>query len=445
MTEEKVQLGLEAVGGAAPSPLWAVAIVALAAGIVLAAGLASDVVKGDEVYYSMFAEAWYDAGLGNRPVYNPRYPSGEAGYYYVTEPLWPFVCSLVWHVTGVHAWSAQALQAGFYALLLAMVYRVGRDVLGPRGALAALLGAVSVPMFGAFSILLYMGVPVTALLMIAFVLLRKKQFLVAGAVMGLAYLMKRNAAFVAPACLAWMLWVPGTFWQRVRRLAVFGLAAGIVVFPDFLWRHEHIPSMYEPVSYVIQRFFKRFSQQVPAEAFVSRAGPSAAAEGVSGGGWWEHLGSCFVLQAGLSRINHVGSWARYGGAVVPILLGLYVARRAWRRGDVRGGRGWGGRRRVGLDLCRLLHGAVPLPVSVGHGGSVHDAGGRPRGGAGGTGAGAMVAQGMGAGAGGGAGVRSPGYDGVVRRGPADPYARPAGRFRVPADPHASGRPHPVSR
>ncbi|HUU35667.1 MAG TPA: glycosyltransferase family 39 protein, partial [Vicinamibacterales bacterium] len=259
---------------------WALAIILAATAIVFIAGATSDVVVGDEVYYTMFAEAWHDAGVCHRPVHHPLYASGEAGYYYTTEPLWPLVCSLVWHVTGVHAWSAQALQAGFYALLLAMIYLVGRDVLGPRGALAALLGAVSVPMFGAFSILLYMGVPVTALLMIAFVLLRKKQFLVAGAVMGLAYLLKRNAAFVAPACLAWMLWVPGTFWQRVRRLAVFGLAAGIVVFPDFLWRHEHIPSMYEPVSYVIQRFFKRFSQQVPAEAFVSRAGPSAAAEGV---------------------------------------------------------------------------------------------------------------------------------------------------------------------
>jgi len=85
--------------------------------------------------------------------------------------------------------------------------------------------------------------------------------------------------------------------------------------------------------YVIQRFFTRFSRQVPAEAFVSQAGPSAAAEGVSGGGWWEHLGSWFVLQAGLSRINHVGSWARYGGAVIPVLLGLYLVCRAWRRGD----------------------------------------------------------------------------------------------------------------
>ena len=292
---------------------WAAAIIFAAASIVFIAGVTSDVVKGDEAYYSMFAEAWYDAGLGNRPVYNPVYGSAESGYYYTTEPLWPLLCSLVWHMTGVHAWSAQLFQASLYALLLAMIYLLGRDLLGPRGALVALMGAVSVPMFGAFSILLYTDVPVAVLLILAVVLLRKEQFLAAGVMMGLAYLTKRNAVFLGPAFLAWILWTPGTFWERVRRLAVFGLAAGIVVFPDFLWRREHIPSVYEPVNllYVIQRFFTRFSQNVPAEAFVAGRG----------------------VERRLSRINHVGSWVQYGGAVILVLLGLYVVRRAWRRGD----------------------------------------------------------------------------------------------------------------
>ena len=310
---------------------WALAIILAATAIVFVAGATSDVVKGDEAYYSMFAEAWYDAGLANRPVYNPLYPSGEAGYYYTTEPLWPLVCSLVWHVTGVAPWSAQALQAGFYALLLAAVYGLGRDLLGPRGALAALLAAVSVPMFGAFSILLYTDVPVTVLLILAVVLLRKEQFLAAGVVMGLAYLTKRNAAFLAPACLAWMLWTPGTFWERVRRVGVFVLAAGAVTLPDFLWRQAHIPSAYEPVSIcqIIQRLVTRFSQRVPDEAFVAGVGGS----GGSAAGWWDRLGALFALRPGLSRINHVGSWVQYGGVVILVLLGLYVVRRAWRRGD----------------------------------------------------------------------------------------------------------------
>jgi hypothetical protein len=121
----------------------------------------------------------------------------------------------------------------------------------------------------------------------------------------------------------------------VRRLAVFGLAAGIVVFPDFLWRREHIPSAYEPVQmlYVIQRFFTRFSQRVPAEAFVAGVGGSGAPEAGSAAGWCDRLGALVALRPGLSRINHVGSWVQYGGAVILVLLGLYVVRRAWRRGD----------------------------------------------------------------------------------------------------------------
>ncbi len=333
MAPDEAPLGIENAREAQEargSVRWALAIILAATAIVFVAGAKSDVVKGDEVYYSMFAEAWHDAGLGNRPVYNPVYGSAESGYYYTTEPLWPLVCSLVWHMTGVHTWSAQLFQASLYALLLAAVYGLGRDLLGPRGALVALLAAVSVPMFGAFSILLYTDVPVAVLLMLAFVLLRKEQFLAAGVMMGLAYLTKRNAAFLVPAFGLWLLWMPGSNWARVRRVAVFVVAAGIVVFPDFLWRREHIPPVYEPVNllYVIQRFFTRFSQNVPAEAFVVQGGASTGAEG-----WWDRLGALVALRPGLSRINHVGSWVQYGGAVILVLLGLYVVRRAWRRGD----------------------------------------------------------------------------------------------------------------
>jgi 4-amino-4-deoxy-L-arabinose transferase-like glycosyltransferase len=334
MAPDEAPLGIENAREAQEargSVRWALAIILAATAIVFVAGATSDVVKGDEAYYYMFADAWFHQGVLHRPAYNPIYESAEAGYYFTTEPLWPFVCSLVWHVTGVHAWSAQAFQAGFYALLLAAVYGLGRDLLGPRGALAAMLAAVSVPMFGAFSILLYTDVPVTVLLILAVVLLRKEQFLAAGVVMGLAYLTKRNAAFLAPACLAWMLWTPGTFWERVRRVGVFVMAAGAVTLPDFLWRQVHIPSAYEPVSIcqIIQRLVTRFSQRVPDEAFVAGVGGS----GGSAAGWWDRLGALFALRPGLSRINHVGSWVQYGGVVILVLLGLYVVRRAWRRGD----------------------------------------------------------------------------------------------------------------
>jgi 4-amino-4-deoxy-L-arabinose transferase-like glycosyltransferase len=308
---------------------WAAAIIFAAASIVFIAGVTSDVVKGDEAYYSMFAEAWYDAGLGNRPVYNPLYPSGEAGYYYTTEPLWPLVCSLVWHVTGEAQWSAQVVQAGFYVLLLAAVYGLGRDLLGPRGALAALLAAVAVPMVGAFSVLLYTDVPSAALSACATLLLLRKRFWAAGAVMGLAYLTKRNTAFLVPALAIWAFWTEGPVWRRLGRVAAFVVPAVLVTLPDWFWRAAHLPAMYEPVSlpYILTRLRTFFAKQaLVAPGSGGDADAATVAERL-----WTWLGP----SAGLSRLNSPADLLQYVGVAVPVLVGLYLVRRAWNRADAK--------------------------------------------------------------------------------------------------------------
>jgi 4-amino-4-deoxy-L-arabinose transferase-like glycosyltransferase len=307
---------------------WAAAIIFAATSIVFVAGATSDVVKGDEAYYSMFAEAWYDVGLGNRPVYNPVYGSAESGYYYTTEPLWPLVCSLVWHVTGVHAWSAQLFQALLYALLLAAVYGLGRDLLGPREALAALLAVVSVPMAGAFSVLLYTDVPAAALVAAAALLVLRKRFLAAGVMMGLAYLMKRNTAFLMPAFVVWAFWTEGPVWRRFGRITAFVVPAALVTLPDWLWRRVNLPAYYEPVSlpYIRNRLGTFFAKQALVTTGDGGAGVATVVERL-----WARLG----LSAGASRINHPADLLHYLGAVVPMLLVLYLIRRAWDRRDLR--------------------------------------------------------------------------------------------------------------
>jgi len=307
---------------------WAAVIIFAAASIVFIAGVTSDVVKGDEAYYSMFAEAWYDAGLGNRPVYNPLYPSGEAGYYFTTEPLWPLVVSLVWHMTGVHAWSAQLFQASLYALLLAMIYLLGRDLLGPRGALVALMGAVSVPMAGAFSVLLYTDVPAAALVAAAALLVLRKRFLAAGVMMGLAYLMKRNTAFLVPALAIWAFWTEGPVWRRLGRVAAFVVPAVLVTLPDRFWRTAHLPAMYEPVSLsqIVARLGTFFSKQALVAPGSGGADAATVAERL-----WTWLGP----SAGASRLNSPMDLLQYLGSVVPALLALYLVRRAWNRADAK--------------------------------------------------------------------------------------------------------------
>ncbi|HUX02408.1 MAG TPA: glycosyltransferase family 39 protein [Phycisphaerae bacterium] len=324
MTETKVQLGAETAGAA--SPVWAAGIIALAAGIVLAAGLASDVVKGDEAYHWMFAEAWARGGVLERPVYNPIYPSGEAGYYFTTEALCPFLVSLLWRVTGVSQAAAQALQAAFYVLLLAAVYGLGRDLLGPRGAIVALLAAVAVPMVGAFSVLLFTDVPAAALAAVAALLLVRKRFLAAGVVMGLAYLTKRNTAFLAPAFVVWAFWTEGPAWRRLGHAVAFVVPAALVTLPDWFWRKAHLPALYEPVSvpYILTRLGTFFSKQ----ALVAQGGGGDATRAQ----WlWAWLGS----SGGASRLNNPSDLLQYIGALLPAFLVLYLVRRAWDRRDAR--------------------------------------------------------------------------------------------------------------
>jgi 4-amino-4-deoxy-L-arabinose transferase-like glycosyltransferase len=241
---------------------WALAAILLATAIVFVAGATSRIVLGDEVYHTMLARAWGEAGLWHRPTHHPLYPTGDPpGYYYVTEPVWPMLLGLVWQATGSVPWAAQAYQALWYALLLAMVWALGRDLLGPQGALAAVLAAISVPMSGAFSVMLYADVPASAMILAAIVFLLRRHFFWAGVFVGLAYITKRNAAFLVPPMALWLFLREGSVWQRVRRMGLFLIPAALVVLPDLLWRRHSIPMTSDPANptYILVRIMMFFS------------------------------------------------------------------------------------------------------------------------------------------------------------------------------------------
>jgi len=280
---------------------WALAAILLATAVVFVAGATSHIVLGDEVYHTMFARAWSEAGLANRPTHNPLYASGEPpGYYYVTEPVWPMVLGLVWQATGPEPWVAQAYQALWYALVLALVWALGRDLLGPRGALAAVLVTVSVPMFSAFSVMLYLDVPATAVMLAAVVLLLRRHYFWAGVLVGLAYITKRNTAFLVPPMALWIVLEEGSLWQRARRVGLFLLPAALVVLPDLAWRGHSIPGASDPVN--------------PAHILA-------------------RLTTFFSPQRLSSNINNPIHLLMYLGCVLPLLAAAYVARRAWEKAD----------------------------------------------------------------------------------------------------------------
>jgi len=280
---------------------WALAAILLATAVVFVAGTTSRIVLGDEVYHTMLARAWGEAGLWHRPTHHPLYPTGDPpGYYYVTEPVWPMVLGLVWRATGPEAWVAQTYQAVIYAVFLGLVWRLGGRFLGPRGALVAVLAAISVPMVGAFSVMLYVDVPAAAVILAAIVLLLRRHFFWAGVLVGLAYITKRNTAFLVPPMVLWLFLREGSVWQRVRRMGLFLIPAALVVLPDLAWRGYSIPGASDPANpvHILARMTTFFSpQRLP------------------------------------SNINNPIHLLMYLGGVLPLLAAAYVARRAWEKAD----------------------------------------------------------------------------------------------------------------
>ena len=238
---------------------WAVAVILAGTLVTFFAGATSDVVKGDEGYHLGFARSWAEAGLAHRPLFNPLYASGQPpGYYYSGEILWSFGLAAIWHFTDTpayHSWIAQAYQALWYALLLAAVYLAGCQIAGRRYGLAALCLAAAVPMFTAFSVLLYIDVPATALAALALLFLLRRHWFWAGLAMGLAYLTKRDAFFLAVPFTPWIFVeagraAAGSLWRRrltaAASTALFLGPVVLIVVLDSLWRQSLLPAAAGP-------------------------------------------------------------------------------------------------------------------------------------------------------------------------------------------------------
>ncbi len=248
---------------------WLVpAIIVLAAAIVAFSGLLAEVSVGDEVYHFGFARAWAEAGLMNRPVHPPQFESGHPpGYFYVSEPLWPFGLAALWQVLPRQQWVAQLYQAMWYALMLTSVYLLARHVRrGREAGVLALLLAVSVPMMGVYATLLYIDIAAAALITLALFLAVRRNYVLCGIVLGLTYLTKRNAIFMAPPIAlmvvhqAWQQYRSGKIGKRLLMVVRSGLLlvvpSALVVLPDMLWRRSGIfPAQADPANsqYVLQR------------------------------------------------------------------------------------------------------------------------------------------------------------------------------------------------
>lgn len=213
-----------------------------AAAVLLIAGLwGGGVWLGDEVHHYRFAKNFFWSG---RPVIDAVYPTGNPpGFYYSSDPLWPFGASFLWKITGgISFVLAQIYHVFFYILLLLSTYGAARKWYGEQEAFWSLVLTATAPMIVSFGILFYLDVPGTALAVLAFWLLLERRYAGFAAVLALQFLMKRSMLFFVPVYFLILL-----YQNREARLKASGLAVLCllpllsVLFWDWEWRAHHFP------------------------------------------------------------------------------------------------------------------------------------------------------------------------------------------------------------
>lgn len=214
-------------------------LIATFSAIVLFAGLASDLSVGDEVYHYRFAKLIYHTG--QRPIVDSLYePNDFLAIPFNSEILWPFLLSKLWSFSGgVSPIIAQIYQTVFYIILLCMTYLLAKDIYGEREALYSLILLVTTPMILAFSILFYLDIPATALILLCIFLIHRKRHCLAGISLAIACLTKRLPFFFVPGFLLFLIFRDNeNIKEKVKKTGYFLIPAILIMLPDIYWREN---------------------------------------------------------------------------------------------------------------------------------------------------------------------------------------------------------------
>ena len=213
--------------------------------LVLLVGFATDLRFADEVHHYKLAEEWFKSG--QRPQYvNKVDEIEELGYRvpYSTGPLWQWGMVLLWKLWGrSERWLIQLYQATLYFLLVLSIYFLAKELYGRKTAYYAGLIGATLPLFIALGILLFEEVPIAMLTTLCLLLIMRGKISLAGIVIGLMLLTKKNSYFLIPA---FSLLIFGSrklefrfSFVKLRNVFLFLLLAGLITLPDFLWRYQH--------------------------------------------------------------------------------------------------------------------------------------------------------------------------------------------------------------
>ncbi len=224
-------------------------MVLIFSGVIVINGVTTEVYLGDESHHFRFAQSIYQEG--RRVPFDPLYESGDPpGFFNNDPPLWHLGLAFLWKIAGgTYQAIAQVYHVLFLMLLIWMTSLVAKEMIGKEGEVLSGFIIATVPMIVSFSTLLYMDVPLTALVIISFYLILKKNFLGAGIASGLMYFTKLNAAFFFPGFLFLILL------KNRKRVLYFLKNLTLFVFPillihltDLYWRRHNIPTKLNIIS-----------------------------------------------------------------------------------------------------------------------------------------------------------------------------------------------------
>ncbi len=275
-------------------------VAALFAGLwLVGVGLNTQLYVGDEVFHYRLAKAIY-AGPW-RPLFDPLIHSSEiVKFDYVNAMLWHTLLAILWKLTGVSFAAAQAYHAGYYVLLVVGTYLLAKTLYDKEHGLISAGIVATAPMMVSFSVLFYMDIPVTALSVFGLFLIAKRRYRWAGAVLGLAFLTKRNAYLLAPGFTFLVFYFGNPGWkERVKRGLSFLVPLGGVVLPEFCFRYYKFGTL---------TGFTEIEPIYPNPPLDRN---------------W--------LVAG---VGNPLSWVQYFGIALLVLIGVYVVRRATRKRDL---------------------------------------------------------------------------------------------------------------
>jgi 4-amino-4-deoxy-L-arabinose transferase-like glycosyltransferase len=236
--------------------------------VIFLIGLITSLKFSDEIFHFWFAKDWYDRG--SRPVYNAlvdTVPEYDYYRYYVNAPLWHYGLKWFFNLVGKPSKNIASLyMTGWFSLLLLGTYLLTKSIYSEKQiALYSVFITATMPFFVAFSILFFIDMPIASITPFLIYFTMKRNYIIAGIIMGIMFLLKENSYFLLPACFLLLIyWNKDKslrFMKRSAQAIIFLLIVVVITLPNFKFRLDNFQGILVPhdkgaVLNVINKLFK---------------------------------------------------------------------------------------------------------------------------------------------------------------------------------------------